>query len=77
MRESVTYQEILREGRDEGRIAEAQRMLLLLGEVRLGAPNETTRDDIEAIRDMVRQDTMSKRILDTDLHDWQGLVKHP
>ena len=42
MQESTTYQKILREGRDEGlkegRITEAQRLLLLLGEIRFGVP---------------------------------------
>ncbi len=77
MQESVTYQRILREGQDLGRIAEAQRMLLLLGEARFGAPSEATRGRIEAIHDTDRLEAMSRCILDADLQDWQGLMNEP
>jgi hypothetical protein len=36
MRESVTFQAILEEGREEGRVEELHRMILRLGRVRLG-----------------------------------------
>ena len=39
MHESATYEKILR----DGGIAEAQRLLLLLGEIRFGAPDAKNR----------------------------------
>jgi predicted transposase YdaD len=97
MRESTTYQAILREGREEGRIegrnegrvegrnegrvegrvGEAQRMLSMLGETRFGAPDEATRGAIESIDDVERLERMTKRILDTKIHDWDGLLGTP
>jgi predicted transposase YdaD len=101
MRESTTYQAILREGREEGRIegrvegrnegrvegrnegrvegrvGEAQRMLLMLGETRFGAPDEATRGAIESIDDVERLERMTKRVLDTKIHDWDGLLGTP
>jgi predicted transposase YdaD len=89
MRESVTYQAILQEGRSEGlvegrnegliegRLSEARRMLLMLGETRLGAPDETTHGVIEAIRDVERLEGMSRRLLDAGVHDWNGLLSTP
>ncbi len=86
MQESTTYQAILREGRNEGliegrnegliegRVREAQRLLLLQGEIRFGAPDEATRSDIEAIRDVERLERISKRVLDASIPDWNGLL---
>ena len=85
MQESTTYQKILREGRDEGRkeglnqgrIAEAQRLLLLQGEIRFGVPDATTRSAVEATQDLERLERLSKHILDSDLHDWERLLDEP
>jgi predicted transposase YdaD len=81
MQESTTYQKILREGRDEGqkagRITEAQRLLLLLGEIRFGVPEAKTRSAIEAIQDIERLERMSKHILDADIHDLTELLQTP
>jgi predicted transposase YdaD len=81
MQESTTYQKILREGRNEGqkagRITEAQRLLLLQGEIRFGVPEARTRSAIKAIQDIERLERMSKRILDADIHDWDGLLDGP
>jgi predicted transposase YdaD len=93
MQESTTYQAILREGVNKGRnegliegrnegliegsIREAQRMLVLLGDDRFGAPDEATRLAIEAIRDLERLERMSRRILDPKIHDWDGLLGTP
>jgi len=89
MQESTTYQAILREGRNEGliegrnegliegRLSEAQRVLLLQGEVRFGVPDEATRNAIEAIRDLECLERMSKRILDARIGDWVGLLDTP
>jgi predicted transposase YdaD len=90
MQESTTYQAILREGRNEGliegrneglnegrnegRITEAHRLLLLQGEIRFGAPDEATRIDLEAIRDVERLERISKRLLDANIRDWNELL---
>jgi predicted transposase YdaD len=51
MRESSTYQAILREGRDEGiilgRITEAQRTLILQGTSKFGKPTVEQREKVE------------------------------
>ncbi len=81
MRESTTYQAILREGRNEGlvdgSIREAQRLLILLGEDRFGTPHEATRVAIEAIRDLERLERMSRRTHDANIHDWEELLDTP
>jgi hypothetical protein len=74
MQESTTYQAILREGRTEGRVAEAQRMLLMLGETRFGVASETMRSAVEAIHDVERLERMTRRILDMNVEDWNGLL---
>ncbi len=70
MHESTTYEKILR----DGGIAEAQRLLLLQGEIRFGVPDAKTRSAIAAIQNLVRLEGMSKRILDADIHDWDGML---
>jgi predicted transposase YdaD len=74
MRESTTYQAILKQGRDEGRVSEAQRMLLMLAEARFGGPDEPIRGAVEAIRDVERLERMTKRVLDTKVQDWTSLL---
>ena len=58
MQESTTYQRILsegrNEGRDEGRITEARRMLLRQGTKRFGDPDPATVAALEVIEDIDR-----------------------
>ena len=68
---------ILTEGRNEGRVGEAQRMLLMLGETRFGEPDEATRGAVKAILDVERLERMTKRVLDTNIQDWNGLLGTP
>jgi hypothetical protein len=77
MQESTTYQAILRKGRNEGRVCEAQRMLLIQGEIRFGAPDDRIRGAVEAIRDLEHLERLYLRILDTNIHDWEGLLATP
>jgi predicted transposase YdaD len=77
MRESTTYQAILREGRIEGRVSEAQRLLLMLGEDRLGQPDETIQSAIAAIHDVERLEGMSRRVYSPSVRDWENLVGTP
>ena len=82
MHESPTYQAILRRGRDEGliegrnegRVAEAQRLLLVLGGNRFVEPDEATRSAVEAIHDVDRLERMTVRVYDEDIADWEGLL---
>jgi hypothetical protein len=82
MRDSTTYQAILKEGRNEGliegrnegRVAEAQRLLLMLGGNRFGEPNEATRGAVEAIHDVERLERMTMRVHDANVPDWEGLL---
>jgi hypothetical protein len=81
MHESPTYQAILREGRKqglieahnegliEGRVEEAGRILLTLGEDRFGKPGEATRRAVEATRDVERLERMAMRVHDANLSD--------
>ncbi len=80
MRESVTYQAILREGRDEGeregRIAQTQRLLLRQGTKRFHAPDSKAIAAIEAIRDIDRLEALGDLILEPGIHDWAELLQN-
>jgi hypothetical protein len=79
MRESTTYQAILREGRQEGiivgRIEEGQQVLLRLGTKRPGPPDAATVAAIESIQDLDRLGALLDRILDTDIRGWDHLLR--
>ena len=82
MRESTTYQAILKEGREEGRqegrqegrVSEAQRLLLIQGEIRFGAADEAIRAAVEAIRELDRLERLGRRVVDTNIHDWDAVL---
>jgi predicted transposase YdaD len=67
MRESVTFQAILEEGREQGReqgrVEELHRMILRQGRVRFGEPDEATQSEIEAIRDTGTLEDLSERLV--------------
>lgn len=75
MRESVTYQAILEEGRVEGRAEEARRLILLLGERRFGPPGSRTRAALEAMADPERLEALGRRLL--DVATWDELLGPP
>ena len=72
MRESVTYQAILNEGRNEGRIEELHRTILRLGRERFGEADETIRQSIEAIADIDALEDLSLRLL--KVSSWAELL---
>jgi predicted transposase YdaD len=82
MKESTTYQAILREGRNEGliegrnegRIDEARRLLLLQGTKRFGEPDATTMATFAAIQEIDQLESLSEQILDFNIKDWNGLL---
>ena len=73
MRESTTYQAILREGRITGE----QTLLLRMGTKRFGGPPATTIAAIEAIKDIERLEALGERILDQGIRDWDDLLRTP
>jgi hypothetical protein len=80
MKESSTYQAILEEGRSEGielgrsegSLAEAKRMLLLLGGERFGPPNDAARAAIEGMNSIEQLEPLSIRVLSAS--SWQELL---
>ena len=75
MKESVTYQKILREGRAEGRAEEAKRILKRLGSRRFGKPEPLIEAAIDAIADLDRLEQLSDRVL--EVAGWEELLAQP
>lgn len=80
MKESVTYQAILEEGREEGReegalagrIAEARRMLIILGSKRFGAPSDEILASLERVSRIEEMEQLAALILDVE--SWADLL---
>ena len=72
MRESTTYQLILDEGRDEGRLEGARRMLLRLAGEFFGPPSPQEEAAISAISDVVRLERLAVRVKTAS--GWQELL---
>ncbi len=68
-RDSTTYQAILREGCNEGRVSGEQRLLVHLGTKRFERFDAEILVAIEAIRDLERIDALADRIIDPDVRD--------
>ncbi len=83
VKDSTTYQKILRDGEAKGRveglaeglIKEARRILLRLGTKRFGTPEALVLATLEDIRDIDRLEELSDRILDADVLDWNSLLE--
>ncbi len=83
MKDSVTYQAIVAEGRAEGeekgraegRAEEVKRLLLQLGEERWGRPSTSIRTTIRAIPDLARLETLASRLLKAS--SWDELLAMP
>jgi predicted transposase YdaD len=72
MRDSDTYQAILDEGREEGRVDELHRMLLRQGRKRFGEPDEGTRQAIRDLQDLERLEHLGERLL--EVSGWDELL---
>jgi predicted transposase YdaD len=72
MKESVTYQAILEEGREEGRSEEARRILLAQGTKRFGKPLAKHRKTVAAITEPAIFDGLATRLLEVD--SWTELL---
>jgi hypothetical protein len=75
MRESTTYQLILDEGRGEGRLEGARRMLLRFGGSLFGPPTPTEEAAIAAIADVGRLERMADQVRSAG--SWQELLSTP
>jgi predicted transposase YdaD len=79
MKESVTYQAILQEGRAEGeargRVQEAREILVELGTPRLGVPDAATRAVIESIADLARLRELRHQVQSAS--SWADLLQIP
>jgi predicted transposase YdaD len=81
LRDSLTYQAIVEEGRVEGhaeglvegRVEEACELLLALGERRFGPPDERLRAALAGIPDPTRLHTLATRVL--DVSSWNELLE--
>ncbi|MFN0054668.1 MAG: hypothetical protein ACKV0T_21050 [Planctomycetales bacterium] len=71
MRESVTYQAILREGREEGR-EEARRILIAMGTKRFGKPTAKVRRAIGEITEAAVFESLATRLLEVE--SWADLL---
>jgi hypothetical protein len=72
MKESTTYQAILREGAAEARLEQTKRLLLRQGRKRFGQPKASVKSKIEAIADLAQLERLSDRILDAN--SWDELI---
>lgn len=72
MKESSTYQAILEEGRGEGAVAEAKKVLRLQGDDAFGAPNARTAAVIERINDLAQLENLLRRVRSAT--SWQELL---
>ncbi|MFL5341567.1 MAG: Rpn family recombination-promoting nuclease/putative transposase [Gemmataceae bacterium] len=75
MKESVTYQAIVREGEAKGAVEEAQRLLLRQGAKKLGDPNKGARAVVEQILDLNRLEALFDRV--DQVNSWQELLAEP
>ncbi len=71
MRESVTYQAIV----EEGKIQARQEVLLELGGKKFGPPDQDSERAVRSITDLDRLGFLSKRLL--DVSSWQDLLATP
>jgi predicted transposase YdaD len=72
MKESVTYQAILNEGRAEGEANEARKILLLLGREQLGEPSANQQAALDAITDTDQLNDLIVRL--KHAASWQELL---
>jgi hypothetical protein len=72
MKESSTYQAILEEGRTEGAVVEARRVLRLQGDDAFGPPDARTAAAIERLDNLTRLEELLKRVRTVD--SWRELL---
>jgi len=75
MKESVTFQAILEEGRREGKLQEARDLLITVGRKRLGSPSASYVKRIKRIKDRLRLEELLVRL--NDVESWRELLAAP
>ena len=75
MKESSTYQAILAEGRAEGAVGEAKRVLRLQGDEDFGSPDARTASLIDGLDDLARLEELLLRIRTAE--NWEELLAPP
>jgi hypothetical protein len=75
MHESDTYQAILEEGEEKGCLKEAKKLLLRLGSVRFGAPDETAQATLTGLNNLEQVEELTERVLHVE--SWQDLIAAP
>jgi hypothetical protein len=75
MKESATYQAILEEGRGEGAVAEARKLLRLRGEEAFDPADGRSIAAIERLNDLTRLKALFKRV--GSVGSWQELFGPP
>ncbi len=72
MEESVTYQAIVRRGREEGRGEGERRILLLQGETKFGPPSAAVRAALESVSDTAQLEKLGVRLMSAG--SWEELL---
>jgi len=73
MKESVTYQAIVEEGVEKGRVQEARKLLLRIGTDQFGdPPNPKQLQEMEAITDVTRLEDLGVRV--SHVENWSELL---
>jgi hypothetical protein len=72
MKESVTYQAILEEGREEGQVTQTRRILLRQGSKRFGPAAPAVEAAIEGLSELARLEQLTERLLDVE--SWEELL---
>jgi predicted transposase YdaD len=73
MKESVTYQAILEEGKALGEIEEAKKVFLLIARDRFGDPPPDALAVLETVSDVKKLEALSRRVL--QVKNWQELLR--
>jgi hypothetical protein len=72
MKDSTTWQEIVQEGRMEGAVDEARKLLLRLGSKQLGRPSARAQAALAKIADLDRLEALIERL--GTVESWQALL---
>jgi hypothetical protein len=72
---SVTYEKILREGREIGRFQVARRILRRVGTGRFGEPDKATASCLREIEDGDRLESLGEKLVDFELKTWDELLR--
>jgi hypothetical protein len=74
MKDSVVYQEILEEGMEKGRVAEARLYLLRRGAKKLGIPDASVHSRLDMVSDASTLEELTDRVLDGSFATWAELL---